>query len=68
VERCLPRDRRAVVALFQNLFESGAVGEDPKKHNPIAQRHLALSALWHDTDPSPTRCSASSIPRCSPRR
>jgi len=52
VQRCLPRDRRAVVALFKNLFESGAVGEDPKKHNPIAQRHLALSALWHDTDPS----------------
>jgi pimeloyl-ACP methyl ester carboxylesterase len=52
VERCLPRDRRAVVALFKNLFESGAVGEDPKKHNPIAQRHLALSALWHDSDPS----------------
>lgn len=52
VERCLPRDRRAIVALFHNLFESGAVGEDPKKHNPIAQRHLALSALWHDTDSS----------------
>lgn len=52
VARCLPRDRRAVVALFQNLFKSGAVGEDPNKHNPIAQRHLALSALWHDGDPS----------------
>ena len=52
VERCLPRDRKAVVALFKNLFESGEVGEDPLKHNPIAQRHLALSALWHDTDPS----------------
>ena len=52
VERCLPRDRKAVVALFQNLFESGEVGEDPLKHNPIAQRHLALSALWHDSDPS----------------
>jgi hypothetical protein len=52
VERCLPRDRKAIVALFKNLFESGEVGEDPLKHNPIAQRHLALSALWHDTDPS----------------
>ena len=52
VERCLPRDRRAVIALFRNLFESGAVGEDSTKHNPIAQRHLALSALWLDTDSS----------------
>ena len=52
VERCLPRDRKAVLALFKNLFESGAVGEDPLKHNPIAQRHLALSGLWHDADPS----------------
>ncbi len=52
VERCLPRDRRALVALFKNLFESGEVGEDPLKHNPIAQRHLALSALWHEGDPS----------------
>lgn len=53
VERCLPRDRKAVLALFRNLFESGAVGEDPSRHNPIAQRHLALSALWHDSDPTP---------------
>ena len=52
VERCLPRDRKAVLALFKNLFESGEIGEDPNKHNPIAQRHIALSALWHDTDPS----------------
>lgn len=52
VERCLPRDRKAVLALFKNLFESGEVGEDPLKHNPIAQRHLALSGLWHDSDPS----------------
>lgn len=51
VARCLPRDRKAVLALFKNLFESGVVGEDPLKQNPIAQRHLALSALWHDTDP-----------------
>jgi MYXO-CTERM domain-containing protein len=41
-----------VVSLFKNLFESGEIGEDPNKHNPIAQRHLALSALWHDSDPS----------------
>ena len=52
VERCLPRDRKAVLALFRNLFESGEIGEDPDKHNPIAQRHLALSGLWHDSDPS----------------
>jgi pimeloyl-ACP methyl ester carboxylesterase len=52
VERCLPRDRRAMIALFRNLFESGAIGEDPNKHNPIAQRHLALSALWREDDPS----------------
>ena len=52
VQRCLPRDRNAVVSLFKNLFESGEIGEDPNKHNPIAQRHLALSALWHDSDPS----------------
>ena len=51
VERCLPRDRKAVLALFKNLFESGEVGEDPARHNPIAQRHLALSALWHSDDP-----------------
>jgi pimeloyl-ACP methyl ester carboxylesterase len=52
VQRCLPRDRKAILSLFKNLFESGEVGEDPLKHNPIAQRHLALSALWHDDDPS----------------
>ena len=63
VERCLPRDRKAVVALFKSLFESGQVGEDPLKHNPIAQRHLALSALWHERDPSPTRSSGRWIPR-----
>jgi pimeloyl-ACP methyl ester carboxylesterase len=51
VQRCLPRDRKAIRALFQNLFESGEVGEDPLKHNPIAQRHLGLSALWHEDDP-----------------
>ena len=58
VERCLPRDRKAVVSLFKNLFESGEIGEDPNKHNPIAQRHLALSALWHDNDPSPDQLQA----------
>jgi pimeloyl-ACP methyl ester carboxylesterase len=31
VQRCLPRDRNAVVSLFKNLFESGEIGEDPNK-------------------------------------
>lgn len=46
VRRCEPKDRKAIAALFGNLFESGEIGEDSAAHNPIAQRHLALSALW----------------------
>jgi pimeloyl-ACP methyl ester carboxylesterase len=38
--------------LFDALFASGRIGEDPRRHNVIAERHLALSALWHDDDPT----------------
>jgi pimeloyl-ACP methyl ester carboxylesterase len=49
--RCDWRDRAALIAMFNAVFESGAVGEDRTRHDPVAQRHLAMSALWHETDP-----------------
>jgi hypothetical protein len=52
VRRCGEDDREAVRHLIATLFESGAIGEDPARHNPVAQRHLALSALWRVHDPS----------------
>ena len=50
VRRCNGWDRSALGTMVAKLFESGAVGEKAS-HNPIAQRHLALSSLWRDSDP-----------------
>ena len=50
VHRCNGWDRSALGTMVATLFESGAIGEK-KSHNPIAQRHLALSSLWRDSDP-----------------
>ncbi|NKB89597.1 MAG: alpha/beta fold hydrolase [Acidobacteria bacterium] len=51
IDKCRVRDLEATGALFENLFESGEVGE-PESHSPVLQRHVSMSELWPEDGPT----------------
>jgi pimeloyl-ACP methyl ester carboxylesterase len=53
--RCSATDAAELKTMFERLFQSGKIGESSTSHNPIAQRHIAYSALWPDPPPDPAR-------------
>lgn len=63
LHRCAPRDRKAFIHLFEELFpeDGGGLGERPG-HSPVLQRHIAYADLWSDgADPAALRASLDDV-------
>lgn len=45
-------DKMAILHMFRNLFDEEGPASEPASHSQVLQRHVALSELWSEDDPS----------------